>query len=476
MDQNNENIQTNSEKENPKNLINNSLIKALTKIILYLTIVAILFLLANIFETNKIVRGIIGLTFIFTTLFFLSENVKSINYKTLIVGFLFQLILALLLLLTQDFVGIFKAANDVFLALMEYAKKGINFLFASFVTNNLEPSLVNFTFIILPTIVFFGALIYFFYYIGLMEIIIKAYAWVMMRVLGTSGAESVVASAKLFVGQTEAPLIIKPFLALLTRSEIFTVMSAGMATMAGGVMAAYVAMISPYIPTIAGHLLTAIILSVTASVYMSKTLIPETGDPVTRGDIKIKLEKPGTNLFEAITLGARDGMFLAFNVGAMLLAFISLIALLNDLVFSITGWISNIIPYVKPFTFQDILSLIAYPIAYLLGIPKQEAFLAANFISQKIVINEFVAYSNFAKTIAENPEVLSMQTKIILSYALAGFANFSSIGIQIGGIGALEPKIRPTIAQLGLRALIIGNLANFSSAVLAGIIMSHTNF
>ncbi len=476
MDQNNENIQTNSEKENPKNLINNSLIKALTKIILYLTIVAISFLLANIFETNKIVRGIIGLTFIFTTLFFLSENVKSINYKTLIVGFLFQLILALLLLLTQDFVGIFKAANDVFLALMEYAKKGINFLFASFVTNNLEPSLVNFTFIILPTIVFFGALIYFFYYIGLMEIIIKAYAWVMMRVLGTSGAESVVASAKLFVGQTEAPLIIKPFLALLTRSEIFTVMSAGMATMAGGVMAAYVAMISPYIPTIAGHLLTAIILSVTASVYMSKTLIPETGDPVTRGDIKIKLEKPGTNLFEAITLGARDGMFLAFNVGAMLLAFISLIALLNDLVFNITGWISNIIPYVKPFTFQDILSLIAYPIAYLLGIPKQEAFLAANFISQKIVINEFVAYSNFAKTIAENPEVLSMQTKIILSYALAGFANFSSIGIQIGGIGALEPKIRPTIAQLGLRALIIGNLANFSSAVLAGIIMSHTNF
>lgn len=459
--------------------LKNPISRILTKLLLYFLCVGSLFFLANLFETNKIIRGLIGLTFIFTTLFFLSENIRAINYKTLIVGFLFQLVLAILLLLTQDIVGIFKAANDVFLALMDYAKKGIEFLFASFVTNKLESPLINFTFIILPTIVFFGALIYFFYYIGVMELIIRAYAWVMMRVLGTSGAESVVASAKLFVGQTEAPLIIKPFLALLTRSEIFTVMSAGMATMAGGVMAAYVAMISPYIPTIAGHLLTAIILSVTASVYMSKTLIPETGDPVTRGDIKIKLEKQGTNVFEAITLGARDGMFLAFNVGAMLLAFISLIALLNDLFFNITKWLFTNIGFLstlKPFTFQDILSLIAYPIAYLLGVPKQEAFLAANFISQKIVINEFVAYSNFAKTIAENPESLSMQTKIILSYALAGFANFSSIGIQIGGIGALEPKIRPTIAQLGLRALIIGNLANFSSAVLAGIIMSHTTF
>lgn len=458
---------------------NNSLTKILTKASLYLVIVTLLFFLANIFENNKIIRGLIGLLFIFSTLFVLSENIRAINYKTLIVGFLFQLILALLLLLTQDVVGIFKAANDIFLALMDYAKKGIDFLFASFVTSKLENPLINFTFIILPTIVFFGSLIYFLYYIGVMELIIKAYAWIMMRVLGTSGAESVVASAKLFVGQTEAPLIIKPFLALLTRSEIFTVMSAGMATMAGGVMAAYVAMISPYIPTIAGHLLTAIILSVTASVYMSKTLIPETGDPVTRGDIKIKLEKPGTNLFEAITLGARDGMFLAFNVGAMLLAFISLISLLNDLVYNMSNWIFTNISFLsslKPFTFQDILSLIAYPIAYLLGIPKQEAFLAANFISQKIVINEFVAYSSFAKTISQDPEAMSMQTKIILSYALAGFANFSSIGIQIGGIGALEPKIRPTIAALGLRALIIGNLANFSSAVLAGIIMSHSHF
>ncbi|MCS7165465.1 MAG: nucleoside transporter C-terminal domain-containing protein [Candidatus Calescibacterium sp.] len=478
QEQENQTIHGKNQGENPKN-ISNPIINNVIRLVLYLSCVGLLFFLANLFDSNKFIRGIIGLMFIFITLFFLSENIRAINYKTLVVGFLFQLVLAVLLLLTQDIVGIFKAANDVFLALMDYAKKGIEFLFASFVTSKLEPSLVNFTFIILPTIVFFGALIYLLYYIGIMELVIRAYAWVMMRVLGTSGAESVVASAKLFVGQTEAPLIIKPFLALLTRSEIFTVMSAGMATMAGGVMAAYVAMISPYIPTIAGHLLTAIILSVTASVYMSKTLIPETGEPVTRGDIKIKLEKQGTNIFEAITLGARDGMFLAFNVGAMLLAFISLITLLNDLVFNLTKWLFSNIGFLssfKPFTFQDVLSLIAYPIAYLLGIPKQEAFLAASFISQKIVINEFVAYSNFAKAISENPEAMSMQTKIILSYALAGFANFSSIGIQIGGIGALEPKIRPTIAQLGLKALIIGNLANFSSAVIAGIIISHTTF
>lgn len=446
---------------------------------IYLVLILGLWFLANIFETNKIIRGLIGLNFIFLTALLLSNNIKSINLKTVLVGFLFQVVLAVFLLLTPFGVIFFKGANDAFLALMGYAKKGIEFLFSSFITNKVEDPLVNFTFIILPTIVFFGALIYMFYYLGVMEIVIKFYAWIMMRVLGTSGAESLVASAKLFVGQTEAPLIIKPFLAVLTRSEIFTIMSAGMATMAGGVMAAYVGMLSSYIPTIAGHLLTAVILSVTASVYLSKLIIPEIDDPVTRGNIKIKIEKPGTNLFESITIGARDGMFLAFNVGAMLLAFISLIAMLNDVIFNFTSFLFNHISFLssfKPFNFQDILSFVCYPIAYLLGVPKHEAFVAAKFISEKIVINEFVAYSDFAKTLANNPSIISEQTKIILSYALGGFANFSSIGIQVGGIGALEPKIRPTIAQLGLRALIVGNLANFSSAVIAGMITTHAHF
>ncbi len=449
------------------------------KLGIYLVIIIALWFLANIFETNKIIRGLVGLNFIFLTALLLSNNIRNINLKTVLVGFLFQVILAIFLLLTPFGVIFFKGANDAFLALMEYAKKGIEFLFSSFITNKLESPLVNFTFIILPTIVFFGALIYMLYYLGIMEQIIKFYAWIMMRVLGTSGAESLVASAKLFVGQTEAPLIIKPFLAVLTRSEIFTIMSAGMATMAGGVMAAYVGMLSGYIPTIAGHLLTAVILSVTASIYLSKLIIPETEDPVTKGNIKIKIEKPGTNLFESITIGARDGMFLAFNVGAMLLAFISLIAMLNDVIFNLTSFLFSNISFLsvfKPFNFQDILSFICYPIAYLLGVPKNEAFLAAKFISEKIVINEFVAYSDFAKTLANNPTIISEQTKIILSYALGGFANFSSIGIQVGGIGALEPKIRPTIAQLGLKALIVGNLANFSSAVIAGMITTHAHF
>ena len=449
------------------------------KFTLYLGLVIVLWIVANFFENNKIVRGIVGLTFIFSTALLLSNDIRKINLKTVLVGFSFQLILAMFLLLTTFGVAFFKGANDTFLALMEYAKKGIEFLFSSFITQKVEDPLVNFTFIILPTIVFFGALIYMLYYLGIMELVIKAYAWVMMRVLGTSGAESLVASAKLFVGQTEAPLIIKPFLAVLTKSEIFTVMSAGMATMAGGVMAAYVGMLSGYIPTIAGHLLTAVILSVTASIYLSKILIPETEEPVTRGNIKIKIEKPGTNLFESITIGARDGMFLAFNVGAMLLAFISLIAMLNDVIFNLTSYLFSHVVFLssfKPFNFQDILSFICYPIAYLLGVPKAEAFLAAKFISEKIVINEFVAYSEFAKTLSNDPHLISNQTKIILSYALGGFANFSSIGIQVGGIGALEPKIRPTIAQLGLRALIVGNLANFSSAVIAGMITTQAHF
>ncbi|MGC8734543.1 MAG: NupC/NupG family nucleoside CNT transporter [bacterium] len=446
---------------------------------IYFIILLALWFLANIFETNKIIRGLIGLNFIFATALLLSNDIKSINLKTVIVGFLFQIVLAGFLLLTPFGVAFFKGANDTFLALMGYAKKGIEFLFSSFISGKLEDPLVNFTFIILPTIVFFGALIYMFYYLGVMEWIIKAYAYVMMRVLGTSGAESLVASAKLFVGQTEAPLIIKPFLAVLTRSEIFIIMSAGMATMAGGVMAAYVGMLSGYIPTIAGHLLTAVILSVTASVYLSKIIVPELEDPVTRGNIKIKIEKPGTNLFESITVGARDGMFLAFNVGAMLLAFISLIAMLNDVIFNFTSFLFTHVAFLssfKPFNFQDILATLCYPIAYLLGVPKHEAFVAAKFISEKIVINEFVAYSDFAKTLANNPSVISEQTKIILSYALGGFANFSSIGIQVGGIGSLEPKIRPTIAQLGLRALIVGNLANFSSAVIASMITVHAHF
>jgi CNT family concentrative nucleoside transporter len=449
------------------------------KIGIYIVLIIVLWFIANTFENNKIVRGVVGLNFIFLTALLLSSDIRKISLKTVVVGFLFQIILAVFLLLTPFGVVFFKGANDAFLALMDYAKKGIEFLFGSFITGKVEDPLKNFTFIILPTIVFFGALIYMLYYLGVMEKIIKAYAFIMMKVLNTSGAESLVASAKLFVGQTEAPLIIKPFLAVLTKSEIFTIMSAGMATMAGGVMAAYVGMLSGYIPTIAGHLLTAVILSVTASIYLSKIIVPEVEDPVTKGNIKIKIEKPGTNLFESITLGARDGMFLAFNVGAMLLAFISLISMLNDIIFNLTSFLFSHIQFLaifKPFNFQDMLAALCYPIAYLLGVPKQEAFLAAKFISEKIVINEFVAYSDFAKTLATNPNLISEQTKIILSYALGGFANFSSIGIQVGGIGSLEPKIRPTIAQLGLRALIVGNLANFSSAVIAGMLTTHAHF
>jgi len=449
------------------------------KLGIYLIVVLGLWFLANVFETNKIVRGLIGLSFIFTTVLLLSDNIRGINLKTIVVGFLFQIFLAIFLLVSPIGIPFFQAANDTFLALMGYAKKGIEFLFSSFVSGKLEDPLVNFTFIILPTIVFFGALIYMLYYLGIMEWIIKAYAYIMMRIMGTSGAESLVASSNVFVGQTEAPLIVKPFLSVLTKSEILTIMSAGMATMAGGVLAAYVGMLKDYIPTIAGHLLTALILSVPASLYLSKIMIPEKEEPVTQGNLKIKIEKPGTNIFEAVTLGARDGMFLAFNVGAMLLAFISLIAMLNDIIFNATSFLFAHVGFLSsfnPFNFQDILATFCYPIAYLLGVPKHEAFIAAKFISEKIVINEFVAYTDFAKSIASDPKLLSEQTRIILSYALGGFANFSSIGIQVGGIGALEPKIRPTIAQLGIRALVIGNLANFSSAVIAGMITTRAHF
>jgi len=338
-----------------------------------------------------------------------------------------------------------------------------------------------FAFQVLPTIIFVSALMSVLYYIGFMQKIIKAMAWIMKYFMGTSGAETLSVAANVFVGQTEAPLIIKPFLEKMTRSELFLVMVGGMATVAGGVMAAYVGLLKDRIPDIAGHLLTASLLSAPAAIVIAKIMIPENKKPETRGQLPNQLNLPDhSNVIEAAANGAAEGLKLALNVGAMLLAFIALISMVDSL-FVITGEILNfkewgafmvpdllkvIDPEIK-LTLSLIMGWIFSPVAILLGIPWSEANLAGTLIGQKVVLNEFVAYLNLSKI----DDQLSDRTVIILSYALCGFANFSSIAIQLGGIGGMAPNRIKDIANLGLKSVLGGSLAAFMTAAVAGLLI-----
>jgi CNT family concentrative nucleoside transporter len=287
----------------------------------------------------------------------------------------------------------------------------------------------------------------------------------MQKTLRTSGAETLSASGNNFLGQTEAPLLIKPFVPTMTRSELNTVLVGGFATVAGGVLAAYVGMLRGYFPDIAGHLLAASVMNAPAGLYLSKILIPETETPVTRGSLKMDVAKPGANLIEAAAGGAGQGMQLALNVGAMLMAFVALVALTNYLL----GWVGGLFGQ-EGLTLQLLLGQILRPIAWLIGVPWSETGYVGGLIGIKVVLNEFVAYAQFGSDLGGRV-LLSPRTTIILTYALLGFANFSSIAIQIGGIGGLAPERRSEIAALGLRAMIAGNLAAFTSAAIAGMLV-----
>ncbi len=388
-----------------------------------------------------------------------STNKKAINWKTVITGILIQLIFAFLVLKFPPGRKFFEFMNDIIIRVISFATDGAKFVFGRLAENNSLGFI--FAFQVLPTIIFFSSLMSVLYYLGVMQKVVVFFAKIMTKFMGTSGAESLSASANIFVGQTEAPLVIKPYVSEMTKSELMAVMTGGMATIAGGVMAAYVGMLKENIPNIAGHLLAASIMSAPAALVMAKIIVPEIEEPKTKGKVKIHVEITDANIIDAAANGATTGLTLALNVGACLIAFMGLLALANHIV----GYIYT------GLTLEKIMGWIFYPIAWIMGVPSQDLTKVAEWMGQKTILNEFVAYFNMAEFIKTNPGAISERAAVIASYALCGFSNFLSIAIQIGGIGGIAPTRRHDIARLGLYSVLAGSLACFMTATIAGVLI-----
>ncbi len=387
---------------------------------------------------------------------------KHISWRLVITGILLQFVFAILILKTTPGKVVFSYANDAVNQLLDYTKEGSKFVFGGLAGDDKSMGFI-FAFQVLPTIIFFSSLMSVLYHIGIMQKIVNVVAVVMYKVMGTSGAESLSNAANVFVGQTEAPLVIKPFLAKLTNSELLAIMAGGMANTAGGILAAYVGMFKDTFPEIAGHLIAASLMSAPASFVFAKLMLPETEEPETKGSVKMTDEKVAANVIDAVAVGAGEGLSLALNVAAMLIAFIAIIAMVNG----IFGGIGNMLgfPYL---TLQFVMGYVFAPLAYLMGVPASETLLVGQFLGEKVVLNEFVAYIDMSKNMPE----LSNTSKIVSAYALSGFANLSSIAIQIGGIGALAPERRGDLSRLGVKAMIAGNFASFQTAAIAAMIAS----
>lgn len=445
----------------------------------------------------SLIRGIIGIALIIGIAFIISNNKKKINWRLVLSGLLIQITFAILILKGDELSKLFsplgwpkeffRFISSFFVLILNFTTEGAKFVFGNLgLGPGNEGSLgVFFAFQVLPTIVFFASLMSVLYYLGIMQRIVQAMAWIMARLMGTSGAESLSCAANIFIGQTEAPLMIKPFLKGMTQSELLTIMVGGMATIAGGVMAAYIQMLGSAfsaannIPLqeaqliFATHLLGASVMAAPAALLISKIIYPEVSEPETKGIVKVKVEKNASNIIEAAAIGASDGLTLALNVAAMLIAFIALIALLNYFL----GWIGNafsfnqylISKFGSPLSLQLIFGSILQFIAFGIGVPWESAYNFGSLIGTKIVLNEFVAYLDMSKLI-ETKMLLNDKAILMSTYALCGFANFSSIAIQIGGISPLAPNRRSDLAKLGIRAVIGGTLANLITATLAGIL------
>ncbi|GBD86939.1 nucleoside permease NupX [bacterium BMS3Abin03] len=448
-------------------------------------------------DLNSIIRGFLGILFLVGISFLLSNNKKRINWKLVISGLTLQFVFAVFILRSEEIRNFFAPLgwpkdffnwiSGFFVIILGFTTEGAEFVFGNLAkVPGSEGSLGSFfAFQVLPTIIFFASLMGVLYYVGFMQKIVKAMAWVMAKFMGTSGAESLSCSANIFVGQTEAPLMIKPYLKDMTRSEILTIMVGGMATIAGGVMAAYIQILgSAYaaktgVPLVeaqqlfATQLLGASVMAAPAAIVISKIMIPEVEEPKTMGTVKIKVEKGASNLIEAAANGAGDGLKLALNVGAMLLAFIAFIALINyglHFVGDFFDWNRALIDKIgEPLSFQLILGWMFQFIAFGIGVPWQDALNFGSLFGTKIVVNEFVAYTDLG-TLIETGKLLNEKTILMATYALCGFANFSSIAIQIGGLGPLAPNKKSQIASLGIKAVIGGALATLMTATLAGLL------
>ncbi len=403
--------------------------------------------------------GLLGLVVILAVAVLFSNNRSAIRPRIILWGLGLQFGFAFLVLKT-DFGKVFQAIGRGVNHLIEYSGEGSKFVFGEKLGAPSDQFGVIFAFQVLPIIIFIASFFAILYYLGVMQIFVRAMAVVMQRVMGTSGAESMNVAASIFMGQTEAPLTIRPFLAGLTQSELFTVMTSGMAHISGSVMAAYVLIAHVEFQ----HLLTAVIMTAPATLMLAKILMPETEKPATAGSVKIEVEKPGVNLIDAAARGAWDGMQLVLNVGAMLIAFIALIALANG----ILGAIHNVYGFGwLPPTMQGILGHIFAPVAWIMGVRWADANTVGNLLGTRLILNEFVAYVDLGKLTTQ----LDHKSFVIATFALCGFANLSSVAMQVGGIGALAPTRRSDLARLGLKAMAAGTMANFMSACIAGMLL-----
>lgn len=419
---------------------------------------------------GSIAFGLFGLAVLMSVAVVFSSNRQAVDWRQIAAGVGLQIMFAILVILVPGGREFFNVISRVFVKVIDFALIGAQFIFGD-LANATEFGFI-FAFQVLPTIIFFASLMAVLYHLGIMQKIVQSMAWVMLKVLRISGAESLSVAANVFIGQTEAPLVVRPYIAKMTESELFTMMVGGMATIAGAVLAAYIAMLGGTDEMqrlfYARHLLAASVMAAPATIVIAKLLKPETEQSETKGSVHLEIEKTATNVIEAAANGAADGVKLALNVGGMLLAFFALITMVN---FPL-AWVGQVTGLEtllgEPLSMSIILGYLLSPLAWVIGIPWNEAIVVGGLIGEKIVINEFVAYLHLGQI----KQTLSDHSVLISTYALCGFANFSSIAIQLGGIGGLAPTRRSDIARLGLLAVLGGALATMMTATIAGVLTS----
>tara|TARA_B110000971_G_scaffold177849_1_gene183614 strand:- start:12 stop:1409 length:1398 start_codon:yes stop_codon:yes gene_type:complete len=432
------------------------------------------------FTLNSLLRGLLGMFVLILISYLLSANKKAINWRTVVFGLGAQIILAVGVLKVTFIQDFFEWVGSLFIAVLDFTLQGTKFLFASFSTGEIEAPLVTFAISILPTVIFFSALTSVLFYLGIIQRVVKGLAWLLSKLLQVSGAESLSVAGNVFLGQTESPLMIKAYLEKMNRSEILLVMIGGMATVAGGVLAAYIGFLGGEDEVLrlfyAKHLLTASVMAAPGAIVISKMLYPQV--EAIDNEIVVSQEKIGSNILESIANGTTEGLKLALNIGAMLLVFLAFIAMINGILAwvgdwtTLNDWVASNTSY-KNFSLEFILGYAFAPLMWLIGIAKEDVALMGQLLGIKLAASEFVGYIQLAEL--KNPlNLLHLKYEksiIMATYMLCGFANFASIGIQIGGIGSLAPGQRKTLSEFGIKALIGGTIASLLSATIAGAII-----
>ena len=419
--------------------------------------------------------SLFGIVALIGIAFALSKEKKQVKWRGVIAGMALQFGFAVIVLKTTLGRHFFDTINHGVMSLIHYQMEGARFVFNTLAIPPEDPESMGFFFAfqILTSIIFISSLMGVLYHLGVMQRVVMVFAKVMRKVTGTSGAESLSASANIFVGQSEAPLLIRPYIKDLTRSELLCVMVAGMATVSGAIMGAYVGMLKGFFPDIAAHVLAASVMSAPAALVVSKILLPETETPKTLDTLALDNAQESTNIVEAATSGAEMGLKLALIVGTMLIAFISLLALANGMLGGVAMWLSELtgFTWLAGLTIQGVLGYLFAPLAWLMGAPWSECLIVGQLIGEKTVLNEVVAYAHMGEMLRADPTALSDRSILIASYALCGFANILSIGIQIGGLSAIAPERKADLSKLGVLALVGGSLATFMTAAIAGVLI-----